>query len=241
MSDDRLASERRFFDEEYRNERPALNGFYDRSRARRDYGARILSRCAGKDVLEYGCGTGSYAFDLAARGARVVGIDISHTAIETARLKSPGGEGPRFQIGNAEALEFPDDSFDLVCGTSIIHHLDVRAALAELKRVLRRGGRAVFYEPVAYNPAVNLYRKLTPELHTPDEHPLTRADLALMSESFKTCDFHFADFFALGAIPLLRFPGGGFLLRVGESLDRVAMAVPGLRWWGAVVVIELQA
>jgi SAM-dependent methyltransferase len=241
VSDDRLASERRFFDEEYRNERPALNGFYELSGVRRDYAVRILADCAGRDVLEYGCGTGSYAFDLAARGATVIGIDISHTAIEVARGESEGQGNPHFQIGNAEALEFPDASFDLVCGTSIIHHLDVNVALAELKRVLRPGGRAVFYEPVAYNPAVNLYRWLTPQLHTPDEHPLTRADLARMSSSFRRAEFRFADLFALGAIPFLRFPGGGVLLRIGETLDRVAMVVPGLRWWGAVVVIELHA
>jgi SAM-dependent methyltransferase len=241
VSDQRLAAEQRFFDEQYRDERPPLNGFYDASGARRDFSERILRDCAGKHVLEYGCGTGSYAFALADGGASVVGIDISNTAIEMARAKGYPPDNPRFQLGNAEALEFADGSFDVVCGTSILHHLDIDRAMSELRRVLKPGGRGIFYEPVAYNPAVNFYRRLTPHLHTEDEHPLKRADLQAMSRAFTRADFRFGDFFALGAIPFLRFPGGRFLLRIGEAADRLAMRVPGLRWWGAVVVIELQA
>jgi SAM-dependent methyltransferase len=241
VSDERLAAEQRFFDEQYRNEQPPLNGFYELSGARRDYASRILNACAGKRVLEYGCGTGSYAFALADRGAVVTGIDISHTAIEVARAKGYPPDNPLFEPGNAEDLQFQDATFDLVCGTSILHHLDIPRALRELKRVLRPGGRGVFYEPVAYNPAVNLYRALTPQLHTPDEHPLTRGDIALMEAEFAKTDIQFADFFALGAIPFLRVPGGKVLLRLTEAADKLAMRLPALRWWGAVVVIELQA
>ncbi len=241
VSDDRFAAERQFFDQQYRDERPPLNGFYDVSGARRDYAERVLHDCAGRQVLEYGCGTGSYAFALAERGARVVGIDISETAIELARGKGFPADNPRFQLGNAEELAFDDAVFDIVCGTSILHHLDIDRAIRELKRVLKPGGRGVFYEPVAYNPAVNLYRSLTPQLHTPDEHPLRRGDLKSMSRFFEHVTLRFADFFALGAIPFLRFPGGRSLLRILEAADRLAMNVPALRWWGAVVLIELRA
>lgn len=241
MSDERLAAERQFFDELYRRERPPLNGFYESSAARREFAERVLRDCQGKHVLEYGCGTGSYAFDLADRGAMVVGIDISETAIEVARAKTGSADNPRFQLGNAEELEFADASFDVVCGTSILHHLDIERAVRELRRVLRPGGRALFYEPVAYNPAVNLYRFLTPHEHTRDEHPLRRADLRTMSGAFARTEVRFADFFALGAIPFLGFPGGKLLLRLAEAGDRLALRLAGLRWWGAVVIIELQA
>ncbi len=241
VSDQRLAAEQRFFDEQYRHEQPPLNGFYELSGARRDYANRILGDCAGKRVLEYGCGTGSYAFALADRGAVVTGIDISNTAIEVARGKVTSPGNPRFELGNAEDLQFDDATFDLVCGTSILHHLDIGRAVSELKRVLKPGGRGVFYEPVAYNPAVNVYRALTPQLHTPDEHPLKRSDIALMEREFARTQIRLADFFALAAIPFLRLPGGIALLRLTEAADKVAMRVPALRWWGAVVVIELQA
>jgi SAM-dependent methyltransferase len=241
VNHERLESERRFFDEKYLDDRLPLNGFYDLSNVRRGYLRRILGECEGRRVLEYGCGKGSSAFVLADRGAQVVGIDISETAITVARAKGRGRDNPHFQLGNAEQLEFDDASFDMVCGVSILHHLDIVAALRELKRVLRPGGLGVFYEPLAYNPAVNVYRRMTPGLHTPDEHPLRRKDLMAMSQEFEKVNVRFADLFALGAIPFLGIPGGKALLRLLESADRLAMTLPGLRWWGAVVLIELQA
>src|SRR3546814_1101008 len=77
---------------------------------------------------------------------------------------------------NAEAMTFPDDSFDLVFGSGIIHHLDIDRAFGEIARVLRPGGRAVFIEPLGLNPAIELYRRFTPSARTPDEHPLLRRD-----------------------------------------------------------------
>src|SRR4029077_19868431 len=81
----------------------------------------------GDRVLEYGCGTGSAAFELAERGAHVVGIDISPVAVDEARrvaAERQSGDA-EFRVMNAEALEFPDGAFDLVCGSGILHHLDL--------------------------------------------------------------------------------------------------------------------
>ena len=85
-----------------------------------------------------------------------------------------------------EALEAidRDDSFDLVCGSGILHHLDLPAAMRELARVLRPSGRAVFMEPLGHNPAINAFRNRTPELRTPDEHPLLGKDLKLCRRYF---------------------------------------------------------
>src|SRR3546814_16824046 len=77
---------------------------------------------------------------------------------------------------NAEAMTFPDDSFDLVFGSGIIHHLDIDRAFGEIARVLRPGGRAVFIEPLGLNPAIELYLRFTPSARTPDEPPPPRTD-----------------------------------------------------------------
>jgi SAM-dependent methyltransferase len=241
MPHERLAAERDFFDAQYRIEQPPLNGFYAASGVRREYERKVLANCAGLRVLEYGCGTGSNAFALAARGAKVIGVDISNTAIELARHQAAASDNLRFQLGDAEALDFPPETFDLVCGTSILHHLDIERALTELKRVLKPGGRAIFYEPLAYNPLINLYRRMTPHLHTRDEHPLNKRDLGAMSERFGRVAFRFADLLALAAIPVLQLPGGRAILRGLERADQIVMRVPGLRWWGAVVLIEIYA
>ena len=241
MPHDRLLAEQRFFDEHYQSGGTALNGFYEMSVARRQFSSRILSHGKGVRVLEYGCGTGSYAFDLADLGAEVVGIDISSSAIDIARQKAGDQSNLEFRLGNAEALEFEAGSFDLVCGTSILHHLDTARAASEIRRVLRPGGMGLFYEPIAYNPAAALYRVLTPSQHTPDEHPLRLVDLRLMQKSFAAVNVQFFDFFALGAIPFLRLPGGRGLLRLLEAADRVAMSVPAARWLGSTAILELRA
>lgn len=240
---DRKAAERAFFNDSYGlQHEQGLNGFYELSNGVRAFAAAVLRDCAGKRVLEYGCGTGGHAFRLAEGGADVTGIDISDVAVERARQRVAPGQQLRFEVADAEALPFADAAFDLVCGTSILHHLDLDKALREVRRVLRPGGRAVFYEPVGYNPAANLYRKLTPELHTEDEHPLLRRDFARMRQEFRAVRLGFFDLLSVGAIPLLRLPGGVAVLRLFEAIDRALLTLlPPLRLLANVVVIELAA
>ena len=104
---------------------------------------------------------GSHAHFMATNGAaRVVGIDISDVAIEKARgaSRAAGIENAEYRRMNAEFLEFDDNSFDLICGTAILHHLDLTRAYSELARVLKPGGLAVFMEPLGHNPLINVYR-----------------------------------------------------------------------------------
>lgn len=98
--------------------------------------------CAEMRVLDLCCGTGVVAAAMAARGAVVTGLDFSAAMLEQARLRHPG---LRFDEGDAEALPFADGSFDAVVSNFGIHHVPrPGAALAEVKRVLRPGGRLAF-------------------------------------------------------------------------------------------------
>jgi len=93
---------------------------------------QIMSRSQGGIVLEYGCGPGTYSFDLAQQATRVVGVDISEVAIERARARAQRMQltaKTEFHVMDAEALTFPDATFDLVCGRAILHHLDYRGLL----------------------------------------------------------------------------------------------------------------
>jgi ubiquinone/menaquinone biosynthesis methyltransferase len=90
-------------------------------------------------ALDLACGTGDIAQALAARGARVTGLDITHRMLQLARSK--GGAPVRFVTGDMMALPFPAQSFDLVTtGYGIRNVPEITPALAEIRRVLRPGG-----------------------------------------------------------------------------------------------------
>jgi SAM-dependent methyltransferase len=187
------------------------------------YVGAVLEAADGRDVLEYGCGQGGLAVRLAEHGAQVIGIDISEVAVEQARdqaQRAGVADRAHFQTMDAEALEFPDDRFDLVCGNGILHHLDLDRALGEISRVLRPGARAVFSEPLGHNPLINLYRRRTPEMRTVDEHPLLMEDLALARRHFDQVDVEYFTLFTLGATPLRRRRRFSAALSALERLDR---------------------
>lgn len=95
----------------------------------------------GAAVLDLACGTGDIAFELARRGARVTGLDITHRMLQLARARA-GVPGVRFVAGDMMALPFPDRSFDLVTtGYGVRNVPRIEPALAEIGRVLRPGGQ----------------------------------------------------------------------------------------------------
>ena len=102
----------------------------------------ISGAAPGVRALDLACGTGDIAFAVAARGASVVGLDVTHRMVELARGKAtPPRPAPRFVTGDMMALPFPDATFDLVTtGYGIRNVPRIETALAEIRRVLRPGG-----------------------------------------------------------------------------------------------------
>ena len=107
----------------------------------------------------------------------------SDVALET-RVK------PNFSLMNANDLEFPDESFDMVFGGSILHHLDFTRALDEIRRVLKPQGRILFTEPLDNNPIGKIVRAFTPQARTEDEQPLRTKEFAELQDRFDTSYYY---------------------------------------------------
>ena len=98
----------------------------------------------GDRVLDSCCGTGDLTIAAARAGGRVTGVDFAERMLERARLKAPELEWVQ---GDALALPFPDGSFDAATvGFGVRNLDDLERGLAELRRVLRAGGRVAILE-----------------------------------------------------------------------------------------------
>jgi SAM-dependent methyltransferase len=171
---DRLDRERTFHNEVFSDHRRrAVSVFYRLLEpAMRGYRHEVEESANDGRSLEFGCGPGDalwvdggYAFDL------------SEEALVQARQQAARrGLRLRFCQADAERLPYRDESFDLIYGRAILHHMDSTTAAREIHRLLRPGGKAIFSEALGLNPLVNLFRRLTPRLRSDDEHPLTFKD-----------------------------------------------------------------
>ncbi|MDD3012590.1 MAG: class I SAM-dependent methyltransferase [Candidatus Gastranaerophilales bacterium] len=186
------------------------------------YSDYIEKNANNKNILEIGCGTESLAVKLVQYGANVNAIDISDVAIKLAKENSQKlNLNINYSVMDAEILEFEQDSFDLICGNSILHHLNIDNSLKEIVKVLKKDGKAVFREPLGHNFIVNLFRKSTPILRSPDEHPLLKDDLAKFNGYFKQVDLKFYYFTALLALILNKTIFAKLSLQILEYVDNI--------------------
>lgn len=242
---DRIARERDFHNERFgaTEERREDSYYFAVQGAASAYWNLVRQAAVGKDVLEYGCSNGGRSIDLSRSARQITGIDISDVAIAQANRDAErhGLQNVRFKVDNAEKMDLADGSFDLVFGSGILHHLILETALKEVRRVLRPGGKAIFFEPLGHNPAINLYRNRTPEARTVDEHPLLKSDFEIIARHFSRCEPRFYGFSTLAAIPFRGGRAGHVIRAFGEQLDNVLLTLPGLKWQAWIVVMELEA
>jgi SAM-dependent methyltransferase len=217
----------RFTDDEYLNHetwiRPAFHH---------------LGELHNRDVLDFGCGHGMAATVLARHGSRVIGFDLSPGYVQEAHLRAISNQvAARFVVANGEALPFADESFDAIWGCAILHHLNLVRASAEIHRVLRPGGVAVFCEPWGGNPLLQFARRWLPypaKDRTPDEQPLRQSDLQPFRQWFPK--LHTEGYQLFG---MLRRLHRGFpqCQRLDNALFRLA---PSLKNWCRYLVLVLR-
>lgn len=118
---------------------------------------------AGQSVLDVACGTGIVArtaVPLVTPGGRVVGVDVNEAMLTVARRVAPDID---FRTGDASALPFPADEFDVaVCQMALMFFPDRVGAVGEMRRVVAPGGTvalvvpAALHEQPAYGPFVDV-------------------------------------------------------------------------------------
>jgi ubiquinone/menaquinone biosynthesis C-methylase UbiE len=133
-----------------------------------------LGDVRGKYLLDLGCGAGENSVYFASRGARCVASDYSPGMVEVAlKLAAANQVQIEGRVINAMAIDFPDNTFDIVYASNLLHHIpDPKLTLKEMHRVLKPGGLACFWDPLKHNPIINVYRRIATEVRTEDETPL---------------------------------------------------------------------
>jgi len=111
----------------------------------------------GATVLDCGCGIGMSSYLLAKEGFEVTGTDLSPLFISEAKQRYGKIPNLRFSVQDAEAMSFPDESFDTVCSIAMLEHVtDVQGVLKEMCRVLKRRGRLIIFMPNHLDPFQHL-------------------------------------------------------------------------------------
>jgi 2-polyprenyl-3-methyl-5-hydroxy-6-metoxy-1,4-benzoquinol methylase len=204
----------------------------------RQWGAKRLGPVRGAKLLDYGCGAGEEATYLARMGAHVTAIDISPIGVHVTneRAKKNGlTANLTATLMRCDPTDFPDESFDVVHGFGILHHVGLRTGLMEVRRLLRPGGRGLFFEHMGNSPLVESIRPKEGH-YTASEAPVRWAEVIALSGNFSRLEaqpFHVISRLKR-FVPLF---AGAAVKRLDHTLLRT---FPSMRHFASGLVIYLE-
>jgi len=204
-------------------------------------------------LLDFGCGAGTNSLIFAKIGYETFGFDLSPSNIsiaESLARKYGVAERTHFSVGTAESLNYDDDFFDVVVGIDILHHVSISQALTECSRVLKKGGLAVFHEPVRA-PVFDALREtkfgrwVAPKeaslnRHvTQDERKLSNEDLEVVRRIYP--DFSAEHFLLLSRLDrFIREPESKEPSRLEKIDFRLFSTLPFLKRYAGIIVLVLR-
>jgi 2-polyprenyl-3-methyl-5-hydroxy-6-metoxy-1,4-benzoquinol methylase len=224
-----------------------------------------LGNIKGKRLLDVGCGLGEASVYFAIQGADVTSSDLSQGMLDaTSRLAHANGVKIKQHVASAEDMQLTsDEKFDIIYAGNLLHHVNIEETITRIKPHLKDGGIFVSWDPLNYNPAINVYRSMATDVRTPDEHPLKWSDIKLFHKHFGTVETRYFWFttliiFIIMALAQNRNPNserfwkvivqeGGrwaWIYRPLEFVDRLLLAIfPPLRLlcWNVVIVAKTES
>jgi ubiquinone/menaquinone biosynthesis C-methylase UbiE len=208
----------------------------------RDFSTLIKSENDEKSLkmLDVGCGTGEYTQRVAKLfpKSKIIGLDISKNILEVAKKKCKGKRNVSFVLKSAYNTDFKENSFDIIYGFYVLHHLDIEKFRREALRILKPGGLLFFYEPNILNPIVfliktNKYLKKKVG-DSPEEWAINPLTVKNQLPGFKLLNLSTTEF--VWPVPFLS-------TKVLKSMDRITdglKILPFIKYLGGSVRIFMQ-
>jgi SAM-dependent methyltransferase len=180
-----MESEKKFHNERIKNETESrrLDWIYKSIDADKDFLFELYDEKIHKNVLEIGSfkGENSEKFKY---NTNYTGIDISDDAVVYA-TKNFGSSNRKFINQDANKIDELNEKYDYIFGSGVLHHLKLEQFCAALLKIIEKDGVALFIEPAQGNYLLRIFRKLTPNLRTPDEMPFTENEINILNKYFK--------------------------------------------------------
>ena len=177
-------------------------------------------------VLDLCCGDGIHSISLGYLSDHVIATDIAENSIELAklRIKALNMNSIQFLIGDAEDIQFPDNSFDVVTCVGSISYVELEKFTAEVLRILKPGGRFIVLDSFNHNPIYRLnryfhYLKGNRSVSTLNRMPSEKT-LAYLAGQFQSFDKHYFGIFTFFGPLLSRFLGEIKVRSIIDYLDK---------------------
>ncbi len=221
--------------------------FYSIDQYRKDYVEQwMLPKIKNKNVLDYCCGNGSMAiWMIKHKAAQATGIDLSDVSIDNAYMaaeKDGLHHKCKFQVMDAEKMEFPNGSFDIIYERGALHHLDLSKAYSEIARVMKPNGFCICIEALKHNPLIHYYRRKTPQLRTPWEidHILGKKEIESAKKYFNKVEIlGFFYLVSLFAVPFKNTKVFNPIFKILNDIDNIILSLPYIRWQAWQIVFTL--
>ncbi|WP_456388779.1 class I SAM-dependent methyltransferase [Profundibacter sp.] len=215
-----------------------------------DFALDLMGDLEGKHILDCGCGPGHTAIMFTRRGATAEGFDVDEGELDKARILATANRVDiRYTKQWFEEIDYADNSFDLAFGSCVIHHVDIAKAAAQLGRVLKPGGKAVFIENSNRNPFLMLARsRLVGRLGVPkygddeEEHPLRDDEIALLRATFPgEVNIHFPSLVLFRLLDFYVFRRRSKILTaMMRGLDKAVGSIYWLRRYSYFQIVEFK-